>query len=181
MAQIEQLKTGILAANKLNEDAGVAIVVEELWKCYDKDGSESLCQDETALCIQEIIPAIDPIFVYSDKGFDAVFIDLDTDNSGTIEKSELSAFINRVLQKKQLPNYSVESLERVPYRTPMLSDSGIHQQAQHVRIVPELNLSFTRIRKIPLGHSQFALPESLGDSEVNINMDQIEEGSAYMT
>ena len=127
------------------------------------------------------MPEIDPRFVYSDKGFDAVFKDLDTDNSGTIEKSELSAFIKRVLHQKKLPNYLVEDLKRPTYHTPIRSDSGIHQRAPHIRIVPELNLSFTRSRQIPIGLGRSTFHEGLGDSEVNIEMDQIEEGSAYGT
>lgn len=55
-------KANILSSNFQDEEACIAVIVDEIWDVYDIDNSGELDKDEMRKFVQEFMPEINPDF-----------------------------------------------------------------------------------------------------------------------
>jgi len=71
-------------------------MVDQIWRTYDADRSESLDREETKKFVDSVMGNFGAQKM-SDSVFIEVFKTMDKDNSGTIDKNELSDFLRKIM------------------------------------------------------------------------------------
>ena len=61
-------------------------VIEDLWAKFDNDNSGFLDKQETRLFVQEALEGVVDNEEFNEDAFEEVFIKVDTDKSGTVDK-----------------------------------------------------------------------------------------------
>ena len=71
--------------------------VEDLWKTYDKDGNGYLDKQETKAFVIDTLGATGlGSNDFTQEQFDEVWVSIDTEKSGTIEKREMLKFMRQL-------------------------------------------------------------------------------------
>jgi Ca2+-binding EF-hand superfamily protein len=61
-------------------------VIDDLWAKFDNDNSGFLDKQETRLFVQEALEGVVDNEEFNEDAFEEVFIKVDTDKSGTVDK-----------------------------------------------------------------------------------------------
>lgn len=80
----------------MTDEQDILQTVEQLWKDFDTNGDGKLDVGETKELIQKALNAESGEEI-SDAAFKDVFEMIDTDQSGTVEKDEMKAFIVKMV------------------------------------------------------------------------------------
>ena len=66
VGQITDFKTNLLQSSQQDEDASIAVIVDEIWNNYDFDHSGNLDKDELSKFVKEIMPEMRSDFEFSE-------------------------------------------------------------------------------------------------------------------
>ena len=72
------------------QDQRIVLMVDHLWDKYDENGDQVLSRAECRKFIKAILRKGDTL---NDQRFEVLFKEIDKDNSNTIDKSEMVAFL----------------------------------------------------------------------------------------
>lgn len=72
--------------------------VEQLWVQYDTDGNGYLDRNETMRFVRDSMKEMGvSLEKLTDEDFEATFSEFDKDNSGTVEKQEMVAYMKKLV------------------------------------------------------------------------------------
>ena len=66
---------------------------------YDVDNDGIMDKEEVRHFVKEYMPSFLPGFVYSHKAFELMFLKIDDDSSGTVDRQELAIFVINLLME----------------------------------------------------------------------------------
>ena len=93
---------------KIATEIKVLSEVEKLWILYDLDNNQSLEYKEIRQYIQDVT---DPVMILEEDEIREIFQSIDTDNSGSVQRPELTEFIRFIMYK--FTNIRFRNLEEV--------------------------------------------------------------------
>ena len=119
-----------------NEEASIAVVVNETWSSYDIDNSGELEKEEARNFLSELLPDMKNGYLFSDENFEKLFNEIDTDGSGTIDRAEITEFIKRSLQPDDTES-NASVMESDHCLQPVLKPGGpVQSGASRPRVLP---------------------------------------------
>ena len=67
VSQLTEFKTNVLSSNLQDKDASIAVIIDEIWNCYD---SGELNKDEMRKLVKDFMPELKRDFEFSEYAFE---------------------------------------------------------------------------------------------------------------